>query len=166
MTELDAVIVRSRPAGLVLDSNLLLLLIVGLVDSHFIANFKRTRMFAQEDFNLLIHIMRRFEKCSITPHVLTEVSNFIGQIKEPYLDKCRAQLAQFINSSKEHYSPAKDLLAMKEYFRFGVSDASLSELAHRRFLILTVDAALAYHLGIQSLPVVNFSHMRQTGWGS
>jgi hypothetical protein len=164
MTDLDAVIERHRKSGIAIDSNLLLLLVVGLVDQKLATRFKRTCIFAQEDFELLKKLLARFEKRFVTPHVLTEVSNFIGQVADPQRQLCRVQLAQFVKPSDEHHTPAKDLLEMTEYYTFGLTDASITDLALRQLLVVTVDAPLAHYLSNKGLPAVNFNHVRAAAW--
>ena len=56
--------------GLLIDSNLLLLLFVGLHDRTRIEKYKRTAKFTVEDFKLLLAFVRRFKEIVTTPSVL------------------------------------------------------------------------------------------------
>ena len=71
-----------RWEGLLIDSNLLLLLFVGLRDRDRIQKFKRTAQFTIRDFERLAAFIRRFKEVVTTPSILTEVSNLLGQLPE------------------------------------------------------------------------------------
>jgi hypothetical protein len=76
----DAVLARYRTAGVLVDTNLLLVYFVGAFDPALIPKFKRTRMYTLEDHPLLVRVLGFFEKVVTTPHILTEVSNLAGQL--------------------------------------------------------------------------------------
>ena len=79
---LTVLLSRSRERDVLIDTNMLLMYVVGTLDPNLIPTFKRTKMFAVEEYALL----RRFlEHRSIVtaPHILTEVTNLARQIAEP-----------------------------------------------------------------------------------
>jgi hypothetical protein len=55
------------------DTNLLVLFLVGMVNKRRILNFKRTQDFTIEDFDLLSRLIDWFGKLVSTPHVLSQV---------------------------------------------------------------------------------------------
>ena len=60
---------------LILDTNLLILVLVGLFDINSIGTFKRTNKYSERDYNNLIDIVKQFPKLVITPHIFAEISN-------------------------------------------------------------------------------------------
>ena len=60
---------------IVVDTNLLLLLVIGITDRSLIAKHKRTRSFEAEDFDLLVSVLAGYDQVVVTPHIMTEVSN-------------------------------------------------------------------------------------------
>ncbi len=68
--------------GLLIDSNLLLLLFVGQYDPTRIQKFKRTDQFTVGDYELLADYVEQFRELVTTPSILTEVSNLLGQLPE------------------------------------------------------------------------------------
>ena len=68
---------------LLLDANVMLLLCVGLWDRSRISKFKRTRIFTDEDFDLLSQLVAGYGTVVTTPHVLSEVSNHADFHGEP-----------------------------------------------------------------------------------
>ena len=62
-------------AGLLVDTNLLVLFAVGSVNLDRIATFKRTRQYTKADYDLLVRVLAKFETLYTVAHVMAEVSN-------------------------------------------------------------------------------------------
>src|SRR6266481_5074076 len=77
MPDLDAaaLIAKHRSKGALVDSNLLVLFLVGMVNKRRILDFKRTQDFTIDDFELLKRLITWFGKLIATPHVLSQVSD-------------------------------------------------------------------------------------------
>src|SRR3954447_22368769 len=79
--------------SLLIDTNVLVLLVVGTWDRSAIRAHRRTRQFAPADFDLLEFQMRRYARVLTTPGVLTEVSNLMGndfheEVAQTLVEKC------------------------------------------------------------------------------
>jgi len=149
-------------AGLVIDTNLLLLYLIGSYDPKRIDSFKRTRgIYSVDDFYLLEHIIRQFGGFSTTPNILTEVSNFVD--REHYDDvPMLTVLRDKVIYKQEHYIESKTVLSSQDetFVKFGVSDTVLYYLAQANYTILTVDVPLWSFLENKRLPTLNFNHLR------
>lgn len=75
MLDARALIEKHRAKGVLVDTNLLVLLLVGTVNKQRIPNFKRTEDFTIEDYELLVRLINWFGKLIATPHVLSQVSD-------------------------------------------------------------------------------------------
>ncbi len=64
-------------SSLLIDTNLLVLLVVGVVDRKLISTHKRTKTFTESDFDLLVSVLKRFNEIWITSHCLAETSNLL-----------------------------------------------------------------------------------------
>src|ERR1035438_86249 len=62
-------------AGLLVDTNLLVLFAVGTVNRNVIETFKRTCQYTKADYDLLVRVLGNFERLYTVAHVLAEVSN-------------------------------------------------------------------------------------------
>lgn len=71
-----------RRSGVLIDSNLLLLLFIGGYDRKQIQINKRLKAFAEEDFDVLVGFLSQFSQLITTPNTLTEVSNLSSGIPE------------------------------------------------------------------------------------
>ena len=80
MPNLDAgaLIEKHRARGVLVNSNLLVLLLVSQVDPRQIWQFTRTENFTGDDFRLLASLIAWFGKL-ITPHVLAQLSDLTDE---------------------------------------------------------------------------------------
>lgn len=83
-----ALIEKHRGNGLLLDSNLCVLYLVGKTNENRIPRFNRTQAYTIQQFHLLDWIVKRFRTMVTTPHVLTEVSN-LARVGPPELGRLR-----------------------------------------------------------------------------
>lgn len=146
---------------IVVDTNLLLLLIVGLSDLSLIGKHKRTMVFESEDFVQLRKLLVDFDTIMVTPHVLTEVSNLLSQIREPACGQLRSKFAEIVVTFVESFEPSKDVVMHRAFLRLGLTDCALLNLVGESIPILTTDLDL-YLAAIERKPnAVNFNHLRQ-----
>lgn len=149
-----------KDKGLLIDTNLLLLLFVGLHNLTTIQRFKRTMQFTADDFNCLAGVIRLFKQVVTTPNVLTEVSNLLGQLPEPIRIPVFRGFSLAIQPFQEHFTPSRELAHQRHFPNFGLTDIGIVQGAKGKFLVLTDDLRLAHYLGRQGIDVVNFNHLR------
>jgi hypothetical protein len=82
--ELAALVSRHRARGVFVDSNLLLLFLVGSCEVSLIRRFKRTRQYAEEDYEILVDMLRRFDRIVTSPNVATAVSNLGSHLRDDW----------------------------------------------------------------------------------
>lgn len=154
----------TRKALLLVDTNLLVMLAVGAVDLDQMVRFKRTLKYTVEDFHLLIHYAERFTGVLVTPSLLTEVSNLVGQLSDPFRSVVRARLAEMVPSWAEDYAPSKALMIDPFFLRFGLTDTAIRTAAGVRATVLTDDLALYVALNENGVSAENFNHVREQNW--
>ncbi len=154
---------RYRKPGIIIDTNILLMYFVGLLDPRIIPTFKRTDIFAVEDFYTLQAMLKLAPKVVTTPNILTEVSNLLGQLPDHQKTPCFARFAEGIKHLEEQYLVSIPIAAMGEFQRFGITDAGLLSLA-KTHLIVTDDFKLSNYLSTAGNDVLNFNHIRVLNW--
>ena len=146
---------------LLIDTNLLVLFVVGTAAKEYIARHKKLTAFTVEDYDRLVKIIARASEVLVTPNTLTETSNLAAYINEPARSKVLAVLRTVIVSdSQERYVPSSVAAERKEFVRLGLADAALLEIAANDVTLLTTDFDLyntALKKGAQAL---NFNHLR------
>lgn len=163
-THIEQLTNKYRSKGVLLDSNLLLLLFVGSCDVHWITTFKRTSTFTIDDYKLLLRYVDQFQRRVTTPNVMTEISNLANSLtsrsKATFADVFRRGLALF----EEQYVSSASASTHDAFQKYGLTDAAIITYAKDSFLLLTVDFPLAQYFESKGGDVVNFNHMRQAGW--
>ena len=149
------------PAGYFIDANLLVLLIVGSVDTSLIAKHRRLRGYSATDYETLIRLLPPVEQVFVTPNTLTETSNLLAQHAEPDRSRFFDRFRFVIQHSKE-VVVASDIASQSNVFvRLGLTDATLLESASVETPVITVDLGLylaALNKGAEA--AVNFTHLR------
>lgn len=161
MNEIDELVTKHGKNGVLLDANLLILCLIGRMNPRRIVGFDRTSSFDARDYEILEHLLARFQKVITTPHILTEVSNLVGKLQQTELLKIRDLLAKWINSTLEVYEASSAVVTDTAYKSFGLTDAAISSLCQRDgILLLTADVALYGALWNRGLEAMNFKRIQ------
>jgi len=152
--------VRRHKAGVLLDTNLLLLLLAGTVDRELIGNWKRTQIYDQDDFDLLSDLLELHRGLVMTPHIATEVSNLATSLAKPDHDRFFRLFAGYLHECEERLVAVREVAVVDVFARLGLTDTAIVRFKRRRPLVVTDDLPLALHLERQRFPVVNFNHLR------
>ena len=144
---------------LLLDTNVLLLLIAGTLRPGIIGQ-KRLQNFDEEDFALVANLAQSTSSHVSTPHILTEVSNFLGSGKQLLVEGGSNYLANYIALLDEIHVPARDLVTCAEFHTLGLTDAAIHQLADTATHVISVDFHLCNRLALKGVDVVNPRHSR------
>ncbi|MCP1381561.1 hypothetical protein [Runella salmonicolor] len=144
-----------KKAGLVIDTNLLLLYLMGIYDPKKISQFKRTQQFLEEDFQLLLRFIEIFDKVIITPHILAETTNLADTQTFPILKTIIELLEENLTSSLEIIHSDQTC-----FNKFGLSDTAIQYLAQQNYVVLTDDLRLYHYLSTKGYTAFNFNHLR------
>ena len=149
------------PSGYFIDTNLLVLLVVGSVGKELIEKHRRLREYSAEDYNILIKLLGRVERVYVTPNTLTETSNLLAQHRDPERSRFFEKLRFIIQESKEITVASGVASSNRVFNRLGLTDAALLEVISPETPLVTVDLKL-YLAAITSGREValNFSHYR------
>lgn len=161
--EANRLIGKYRNIGILVDTNILLLHLVGLTNQNRIEMFKRTKKFTIQDFELLRKILCLFPNIFTTQSILTEVSNLTGQLNEPDKSRCRRLLREEIKKFNELYHPSSKVCGEPKFERFGLTDSGIAMVSRNPYLVLTDDLPLYAYLSSQNIDVLNFNHLRRFG---
>jgi hypothetical protein len=158
-----ALIKKHRSKGVLVDTNLLVLLLVGLVNKHRIQDFKRTQNFTLEDFDTLLGLIDWFGNLIITPHVLSQVSD-LTDLPGKELGTIRRLFVSLVERMEESYDPSTTLVTDALFSRLGLTDAAIAKVCSRGPLVLTADLNLQLALQHRGADALNFNHVRTLAW--
>jgi hypothetical protein len=146
--------------SVLIDTNLLLLLIVGLYNKDLISVHKRTKEFVPEDFDLLVESIDGYKILWVTSHCLAEVSNLIMQTNEKQAKELMAYFSDFVAKAKESHIPKEIIFKNGISTRLGVADTGLIIKSKRVSCVFTVDFDLYIEILNRGHKVVNFNNLR------
>jgi hypothetical protein len=147
---------RWRGQGAALDTELLLMRLVGSLNPDLIQRFKHASRFIPDDFNLLSRIVAAFGRIITNPTVLSEVSNWIDHHKA---SDVRVRLmpawSRSIALFDEKYRESARLAGMDQFQMLGLADTSLFEVS-REAVVVTRDGGLVARLAAARRPHLDF----------
>jgi rRNA-processing protein FCF1 len=155
---------KAGRAGVIIDTNLLIIYLVGLYRPECVIDVV-TNKTQPEDFMIIRDFLRKFkfDKCIVTPHILTEASNhtfdkFNNSNRPEYVTRALS----FIRAAREENANMTDLIDLDHLPKLGFADSSIVEVSKKyKYLVLTEDFHLAQRLQKENCLAINISHIRQ-----
>jgi hypothetical protein len=146
---------KYKNKGVVIDTNLALLYIVGSLDRLQIRRHPRTSHFTVDDFERLGKFLKFFKKTVVTPYILAETSNLLGN--DPEL---RGVLGGFVRSTSEVLLDSEKLVSHPAFLAVGLTDAGILEIARKKYLVVTDDGPLlGFAVGLK-IDAVSLAQLR------
>lgn len=157
----EALITRYIHRGILVDSSLLVVYLVGIFDHRQLLNCRAIKSsFSQAEFDLLRNLLAEFDAIITTPHVLTEVSNLAGRLPRVVHSRFREFFARVMTRLTERSVAAIEIASAEHFIRFGMADTAITLIAPGEFLVLTEELALFDYLSRNGVDVLNFNHIR------
>lgn len=143
-----------------IDTNLLVLLIVGSACEDYIAVHRRTRAYTADDFVLLQLLAESATVFVTTPHVLAETSNLIRHFDEARLAGILDAFRDFVGTAAEIFIPSAAALASEHAPRLGLNDVTVLNAQDVDVTLITDDLDLYLTSAMAGRKVINFTHER------
>jgi hypothetical protein len=152
----------------VVDTNLLLLLIVGAASREYVGKHKRLRDYSLDDLDLLVELIGQFPDMVLLPHILAEVSNLARQIDNPARAKIQKTLRTLVETSTE--LPIQSIYGVqrREFDELGLTDAMILHLCSLSGngispTLITVDTTLADSANSLGYSVIDYKEEYLSG---
>jgi len=153
--------------GVLLDTNVLLVYLVGLANPGMIGVLKRTEAYSLDDHRMLRSLVGRFRRLIVTPHVLAELTNLAPSVEDRRVRYFFAHVVRVVGASREVHTEKGVLLNNPALPRFGFADLSVVEAARTiGCLVVTDDFKAAGLLRTSGCAVLNLNHLRGFSWGA
>jgi rRNA-processing protein FCF1 len=128
---------------ILIDSNSLIVLLLGLINPKIINTHKRTSIYDEQDFFNLIDVID-IKKLVVLPNVWTEVdnllNNFRGFQKEQYVE----QFISIVKKSSEKYLESLNVENdISSFYTLGLTDGLILKLAKECEMLITSDSVLS-----------------------
>lgn len=142
-----------------LDTNVFLLLLVGLANREAIARHRRLSAYNAESFELLCRLLAGFDEIVVTPGCLAETTNLLDSDKGSRV-RCYQVLKELIRSGdelSEKHVLATKVVEQKPFMWLGFTDASYVELAEQGVPVITAGFKLYQQVAARSDRSINFA---------
>ena len=153
-------IARHARSGVLVDSNLLLLFLVGCCDVELIERFKRTDAFDADDFEILSAFLGKFRRIITTPGLLSEVNSLAGTMKGEHRQTFLEIFKRQIWVLDERHIESKTACQHTYFAKCGLTDSAILTIAKDNLLVLTNDFQLAGLLAAKEIDCLNFANIR------
>lgn len=150
--------------SVVIDANLLVLLVVGIIDRSLIARHKNV-YYGEDGFDLLVEKLEEYSQIVLTPNTLTEASNLLRQTGDPDRARVTLSLGALIQGHDERYVVSKDVSVEKTFARLGLTDAGLMIVARGGAVLLSEDNKLYLAASQEGIEALNFAHLYDARYG-
>lgn len=158
-TYVNQLIRKHARGSVIIDTNLMLLLIIGEMGKDP-QEFKRTMQFVAKDLMLLRRIVSAFRRLITSPNIVTEVDNLSRNLPEREHQNLSRAVASAFQETVEIYVPSKSVLSTPDHWRFGVSDCVALSLINQNILTITDDYRLYNKILKMGHDAININHIR------
>ena len=142
----------------IVDSNLLVLYVIGNVDRNLIGRHRRVKHFGVQDFDRLSVLLEQAEAVFVTPNTLTEASNLLNLGRDRERERVFKGLRELIEGSIEVVVPSVDGARRSEFDRLGLTDSVLLESISAERPLLTADVELVRAAwSVKPFSAINFN---------
>ncbi len=128
---------------ILIDSNALIVLLLGLMNPEIINHHKRTSPYDKEDFYNLLIAIKSLDRLVVLPNIWTEVDNvlndFRGNLKYIYISK----IITLIKVVLEKYLPSNLAIDNPAFYDLGITDALVLHHAKNCEFLITSDSVLS-----------------------
>ena len=142
---------------ILIDTNALVILLIGLINPSLIRRHRRTSIYEEQDFYDLITLIGSFDKLTTLPNIWTEVDNllnnsFSGEQKYKYVQEITA----LIKASSERLVESVKATENIHFSEIGITDSLILDYAKECDILITSDSqlsdyALAYGIYVYDL---------------
>lgn len=150
-------------SNIIIDSNLFLLLSVGLTDVALIPKHKKLSAYSIEDFQRLSSMISGFSSIILIPHVLAETSNLATCIYDSASRQILSKIREIVHRNGEFSISSLVGMDRGEYVRLGLTDAVILALLDGDRTLITADLNLHIAACQAGCISINYWHVAEFG---
>ncbi len=144
----------------VIDSNALVVYILGLMNPSLVETHEKTGIYEKDDFFYLQRLLHNKETVTL-PNILTEADNLLNRFKGDYRRAYALTFLKFINKSSEEYIESLIINSNMELFQeIGLTDLKILELSKQAEFLVTSDSKLSDYANCYGIKVIDLVKYR------
>lgn len=126
-----------------IDTNALVILLLGIIDTKLIGKHKRASIYEINDYKNLLNFIGDYSNLLVLPNVWTEVDNLLNDFSGNYKYKYLATIKEIIQNTSEKYFESSKIILSYNFDVVGLTDSILIEIAKDCKCIITSDSKLS-----------------------
>lgn len=127
----------------IIDSNSLLVLILGLMKPSLVGTHKKTSIYDEKDFYNLLEVIGTLDSLVVLPNIWTEVDNLLNRFNKGYKKLYIQKIIQIIKETSEVYLNSSSVEGKSEFYDLGLTDTLILEHGRNCELLITSDSTLS-----------------------
>lgn len=128
---------------IIIDSNSLVVLLLGNMNPNLVSKHRRTSIYDKEDYFNLLRVIKSYKNLLVIPNIWTEVDNLLNNFSGNYRYEYVKVISELIKETSEKYLESK-IIVSKDYFSsIGLTDSLILELGKNCEFIITSDSKLS-----------------------
>lgn len=128
---------------ILVDSNALIVLLLGLIDPKLLKTHKTTSIYDEDDFFDLLYVIGDLNRILVLPNIWTEVDNLLNTFGGNYKYQYTQKITEIIKTTSEKYIKSKTGSECESFFDLGLTDSLVLEQAKSCKLLITSDSKLS-----------------------
>ena len=143
MNYVEILVSKYQSRGLLLDSNLLLLYLVGRIDTILVGTGRYNKLsdFRAIEVVTLERLVSSFRRLVTTAHVMTEVSNLVNTMRDADRVRTFRRFVETLEVISEQEVSSYEVAGRSEFSLLGLTDSVLAHFAGQ-FLIVSKDGRM------------------------
>lgn len=145
---------------ILVDTNTLIIIVLGLINPKLVNTHKKTSLFNEEDFYSVMDWIGDVNNLIILPNIFTEVDNLLNRFTGKYRQKYIDVMATISCQIKEEYLPS--VLGIKDYnfATLGLTDVLIIQLKDKYKTLITADSDLSDWANASGIDVLDLKELK------
>jgi len=145
---------------ILIDTNALIILIMGRINPKLINNHRRTSIYDEQDYYNLIEFVKDVNRIITLPNILTEVDNLLNSDLGKYHYEYTKVFLEFLQQSNEKYFETKKIIESQHFLNLGLTDSAIIEVAKDCEFLITADSELSDFAKANSINVIDLVEIK------
>lgn len=128
---------------ILIDSNSLLVLILGFINPSLINKHSKTSIYDENDFYILLEVIKDVKSLVVLPNIWTEVDNLLNKFNGQYKTQYVQKIIQTIKDTSEKYIESQSVENNYAFYDLGLTDTLILEYAKKCKMLITSDSQLS-----------------------
>ena len=145
---------------IIIDSNSLIVLILGLINPSLINKHSKTSIYDEEDFRTLVEVIKDIKRIIVLPNIWTEVDNLLNKFTGGYKDLYVQKIIQTIKETSEIYLESQTVENNYSFYDLGLTDTLILEYAKNCEMLITSDSQLSDYAKANGITVFDLKELK------